>query len=161
MTFYVTDQNTVVIVLLLFGAFCGVLRDIIIAKRRVFHAGVVIAFFEDLIFCILLTAVYHMIVFVTNYGYVRWYEFVSVFAGFLLYRISFGKIFGELFYRILLLMKRIIMIILKPFAVVIVRVEAFSARLVGFIVSRLYDKRTEIKSAVLMKRQLVLAGKGF
>ena len=92
MSFYVTNQNIVVIVLFLFGTVCGLFRDLITVKRYFVRTTSIVAFFEDLLYCLVLTIIYHITVFVTNYGYVRWYEFASLFAGFATYRVTLSKI---------------------------------------------------------------------
>ncbi|MBR5309148.1 MAG: spore cortex biosynthesis protein YabQ [Clostridia bacterium] len=92
MTFYVTDQKTVVIALLVFGAAAGILRDTVLAWRRLVPTGKIAEFFQDILLCLSLVSAYHMIAFVTNYGYVRWYGIASTFAGFFLYRATLSPL---------------------------------------------------------------------
>ena len=114
MTFYVTNQNTVVFVLVLFGIVCGFVRDIITVKRRFIPAGAVLSFFEDLVYCLVFTLLYHITVFVTNYGYVRWYEFASLFAGFLLYRFTLSRAVITLFCAVIAFIIKIFGVLLMP-----------------------------------------------
>ena len=56
MTFYVTDQKTVVIALLVFGAAAGILRDTVLAWRRLVPTGKIAEFFQVILLCLSLVS---------------------------------------------------------------------------------------------------------
>lgn len=115
MTFYVTNQNFVILCLFLLGFALGVLFDAFSVKRIFIRTPQILLVAEDLIFSLLALIFFLITIFITNYGYVRWYEFLSLLCGFLLYKffISYFVISASVF--IIRLILRVAGIILFPF----------------------------------------------
>ncbi|MBR3994354.1 MAG: spore cortex biosynthesis protein YabQ [Clostridia bacterium] len=161
MTFYVTNQNTVVFVLVLFGIFCGFVRDIITVKRRFIRTGAILSFFEDLIYCLIFTVLYHITVFVTNYGYVRWYEFASLFAGFSLYRFTISKAVITVLCALIGFITKIIRILLKPVMTLVKIIYKKATALLCVILRFCYKKRVVAYSKRMCRKHIRLAQGGF
>lgn len=161
MTFYVTNQNTVVLVLMLLGAVSGLIRDIVKVKRRFVRTGKILEFLEDFICCVILTFVYHITVFVTNYGYVRWYEFAGLILGFALYRMTISNLAVRVISTVAGLLQKLLRLLISPI------VSAFKVAAAAFI--RVYMKLTMVlrkkyiakKSERMKKMYLDMARNGF
>lgn len=161
MTFYVTDQNTVVFAFAVFGAIAGVLRDITVVKRQIMPTGAILRFIEDILYCMLLTALYHVLAFVVNYGYVRWYEFASAFIGFLLYRKIFGSVLRKLLYNFASAVIKMFGLVLKPLVSVLVKMSALINTCSAGVRIYIYGKRLSLKSVVICRKSLAAAKNGF
>ena len=161
MTFYVTNQNTVVLVLTLLGAVSGVIRDIVKVKRRFARTGKILEFAEDFICCIILTFVYHMAVFVTNYGYVRWYEFACLVVGFALYRITISSLVVKALSFVAGLVQRLVRLIMRPIAMAFKMTKKAFAGLYMRFSRMLRKKYIAEKSKRMQKMYLDLARSGF
>ncbi len=165
MTFYVTDQNRVVLVLILLGALFGFLRDIIKIKRYFIKTGSILRNAEDIVYCIVFAFVYHITVFVTNYGYVRWYEFAGTVLGFMLYRMTLSVpvigIMKKVLSLVFGLVRRILLVVLSPvlfvFKIVAGIVKKYLLRFGGV----LYKRVVKILSEIAASKQLKAARKGF
>lgn len=161
MTFYVTNQNTVVLVLTLLGAVSGIIRDIVKVKRRFVRTGKILEFFEDFICCIVLTFIYHMTVFVTNYGYVRWYEVAGLILGFGLYRITVSDIFVKVLSAFAELLHKLIKLVAYPVVRIFKMVSSVFMRIYAKIATALLKKYTVRKSGIMEKRYIDMARVGF
>lgn len=136
MTFYVTDQNTVVVFLVILGVIFGLASDIVKVKRHFIPTGKLIRFTEDFLYCILCTFLYQITVFVLNYGYVRWYEFAGVMVGYLLYVLLFEDAFMHIIIWIVNKMLRILSILMRPF----VRLRSMAVKCIRRSYARISDK---------------------
>ncbi|MCQ2399386.1 MAG: spore cortex biosynthesis protein YabQ [Clostridia bacterium] len=76
-----------------FGIFCALIYDIVrvFRKKRRIKRDAPIVFLEDILFFIFIGVSVSIIFFVYNYGRVRLFAFVSLFAGFAIYRISLSR----------------------------------------------------------------------
>jgi len=157
MTFYVTDQNRVFVVLLVLGAVFGVLRDLLNVKRCFVKSGTLTEFAEDFICCIIFALLYHITVFAVNYGYVRWFEFAGVFLGFFAYRMTVGVFVYEALCRAVGLVIRIIKLLLSP----VVKVFMFLKALATVLYERYSIAMIRISSERVCKKQLNEAKYGF
>lgn len=96
MTFYVTNQNTVIGVMLLVGVFAGILYDLFTVKRILLKTPAAMLFFEDILFCLIVCTVFVFSIFITNYGYVRWFECAAFLSGLGIYRFFISQIFVKM-----------------------------------------------------------------
>ena len=89
MTFYVTNQNTVFASLLVLGVFLGILFDLFYVPVSICRRIRFFVFLLDFIYCLTCCILFIIVIYITNYGYVRWYEFLSVALGMGIYRVVF------------------------------------------------------------------------
>ncbi len=161
MTFYVTNQNNVVFSLALVGVLFGVLWDLFEIKRTFLRTGKILIFFEDLLYFALFTVVFVMTVFVTNYGYIRWYEFVGVFSGFAFYKAFFSKTVVAVISFFIRLLGRIIAAVLNPFFWLFRRVGKIICFWYFAVCKILNEKRLKVNHLKMKKKYLGLSEKGF
>lgn len=161
MTFYVTDQNRVVFALFLFGIFCGFMRDIITVKRKVIGTVIFTEIPEDIIYCALMTFLYFMVIFVTNYGYVRWYEFASLSAGFALYRLTLSGIVVRMLSFVLEKLLKITGAVLKFVLSPMVFLARLLKKRIFIVVAFCSEKEMRRRSEAVLKRHLKKAENGF
>ncbi len=91
MTFYIPEQLPVILSMLLLGAFFGVVYDLFGVKRCFMTQSFRWLFIEDFLLSFFFCLCFILVVFVVNYGMLRWYEFFFCLAGFLLYRLTLGE----------------------------------------------------------------------
>ncbi len=165
MTFYVTDQNFVVLSLIILGAVFGFLWDVFGVVLHKAGAGYVIKSIAELVLCLVFGFVYQVTVFVTNYGYVRWYEIVGTVSGFLIYRLTLSKTIRKILAAIISIVAGIVGKVLSALMYPLRRIakklwqvlrSSFSA-----VAERLSDKGMQIYSAIAVKKQLKFSKKGF
>lgn len=120
MTFYVTNQNTVIAVMLLVGVFAGILYDLFAVKRLILKTPAVLLFIEDILFCMIVCAVFVLAVFITNYGYVRWYECAAFLLAAGVYRFFVSQAFVKVLYTslkfLICFVKKTVLLLIAPLA---------------------------------------------
>ena len=114
MTFYVTDQNIVVLSLFLLGAALGLCYDLLRLKRQFLRPSAFMGSLGDLLFWLIVTALFILTIHITNYGYVRWYEFVAAGAGFLLYRAALSSLVLKALRFVVICILRTVRFLLNP-----------------------------------------------
>lgn len=165
MTFYVTNQNNVVLWLFIIGAIIGVIYDIFKVKREIFGKKLIIYIVDDLLFSLLYTTILVFAIFLTNYGYVRWYEIVAALFGFFLYKVTVSNLFvraATLIIRFILkILKAIIAFLLKPVTVILSFTVMCIKRICSLIFRKYQVKKAKNNSKKKLKRELILSRKGF
>ncbi len=165
MTFYVTDQNIVVLILMLSGVLFAFFRDILKVKRHFLKSGKVLTFIEDFLYCAVCGFVFQITVFVTNYGYVRWYEFAGVIFGFGLYRILLEELILKIIISVTGLIagavSYILGIVLSPVRFVFLRITKVFKKCYFVLYEKFMQRRLKIYSDKAEKRLLEFSGKGF
>lgn len=165
MTFYVTNQNYVVLCLFVIGVVIGVVYDIFNIKREIFGKKLIFYYLDDLLFSFIYTTIFVFAIFLTNYGYVRWYEIASALIGFIIYKSTISNIFVKLTTEairfVLKILKVIIGIILKPVIAILSFVISFIKKIYLLILRKIEKEKLENNSKKRLKRELILSGKGF
>lgn len=161
MTFYVTNQNNVVFSLAIVGVLFGFLWDVFEIKRIFLRTGKILIFFEDLLYFALFTIVFVMTVFVTNYGYIRWYEFMGVLSGFVLYKVFFSKTVVAVISFFIKLAGRIITAVLRPFVLLFRRAVKFICFWYFVCCKILNEKKLKTNHLKMKKKYFVLSENGF
>lgn len=161
MTFYVTNQNNVVFSLAIVGVLFGVLWDVFEIKRAFLRSGKILIFFEDLLYFALFTIVFVMTVFVTNYGYIRWYEFVGVLCGFAFYKAFFSKTVVAVISFFIRLARRIIGAVLRPFVWLLRRAVKIVCFLYFACCKILNEKKLKKNHLKMKKKYFGLSENGF
>lgn len=98
---------------LLFGAFCGAVYDAVRAVRFFLtedkKGSLWAANVFDVLYSVFLAASYSIMVYLVNSGKNRWYLLFSAAAGFVLYRVSVGRIVLPLLKRTAAILRRILL----------------------------------------------------
>lgn len=162
MTFYVTDQNFVVLSLIILGIISGFVWDIFRCIGQFFKIGYVLSNITDFLLCILFAFAYQITVFVTNYGYVRWYEFAGAFLGIMLYRLALSKIVTTVLMSVISICSgiigKVISAVLHPFVKLARGIRSIAMK---YVFSKLFILMTEIFANIAAGKQISLAAKGF
>ncbi len=165
MTFYTTNQNYVVLWLFIIGAVIGTIYDIFKVKREIFGKKLIFYIIDDLLFSLIYTTVFVFAIFLTNYGYVRWYEIVAAVFGFILYKVTLSNLFvrtATLIIRFILkVLKSIIALFLKPVAVILSFAVTSFKRIFSLILSKYQVKKAKSNSKNMLRREINLSRKGF
>lgn len=90
--FYPPDQTRVFLVLFIFGVVVGFVYDAFRIKRCLFGCSSLVLFLDDLVFSIVSVIAFLFIVFWSNNGIVRWYEFFFTLLGFYFYLITVSRL---------------------------------------------------------------------
>ena len=165
MTFYVTNQNTVVLVLFLFGAFFAFLRDIIRVKRSLISVCTFVEAFEDFLYCVVFAFAYRVTVFVANYGYVRWYEICACAGGFAFYRLVLSVVVTKMLRTVILatvtLIRKVFLFLSSPFVFVAKKLYRMLCKKMQAIHKKVEAGMIKHHSDVTMRKQLKSARYGF
>ena len=156
---------------LLFGLFAGALFDVFrimrIARRSFGRASLprflrfgdgILCFFADMIYWLMLAAAYSVFIYHRAYGRLRLGSLLCVGVGFFVWHYTLGRLMILTADRIIALVRRIvgfiISVTLKPIFCALVFLVR---RLLGI----LYRIRTAFYHRRTLKRELLLAGRGF
>lgn len=165
MTFYVTDQNRVVLTMIVLGAVFGLLWDILRIKRYFIKTGYWWIFAEDLVFCVVFAFVYHIAVFAANYGYVRWFQAAGAGLGFALYRLMLSdavmKILITVTAAVSAVIYRVMSVVLHPFIVIAERLWCILKGFFNRVYLRFQSGFVKVLSDIEAKRQIKIAAGGF
>ncbi len=165
MTFYVTNQNYVVLILFALGAALAILYDAFAIKRAFIKTNTILLIFDDLLFCFISCIAFLAVIFITNYGYIRWYEIIFTLSGFLLYRLIFSKFIIKITVSVLRVifnaLIKTVVLILTPLKFVISKLFVLFKKICSVLMVRLYQCRIKSKSNRRMKSDKKLSLKGF
>lgn len=165
MTFYVTNQNTVIAVLFSVGVFAGVLYDLFTVKRTLLKTPAAVLFIEDILFCLVLCTVFVFSVFITNYGYVRWYEYAAFLFGFGVYRFFVSWLFVKVLLALLKVfigaVKKIVIFLVTPLVAVVGKLVHILLKLIGLILEKTRENSVKTYSKRRKKREIRLSIRGF
>ncbi len=93
MEFSIAQEAYVFLASVLCGVFISVIYDILRVIRSYVKTTHAVTNTQDIIFWCIALIIMFFTVFHTNHGYVRWYEFLGVFLGALLYFLTLSKAF--------------------------------------------------------------------
>ena len=93
MEFSIAQEAYVFLASVLCGVLIGVIYDILRVMRSYVKTTHAVNDVQDIVFWCIALIIMFFTVFHTNQGYVRWYEFLGVFLGALLYFLTMGKVF--------------------------------------------------------------------
>lgn len=110
----VENQAYLFLVFSLTGVFIGALFDIFRALRKSFKTSNIITYIEDIIFWILTGTLIIYNIWYFNDGEIRIYMFLGIIIGILIYLLTLSTIFSKISVLIFNLIKRIIILPLKP-----------------------------------------------
>ncbi|MGE4282578.1 MAG: spore cortex biosynthesis protein YabQ [Clostridia bacterium] len=118
----VTNQAYIFLSSIVGGLIIGLVFDIFRILRRVIKTVNFITYIQDILFWIIVTMIIFLLVFVTNDGELRWYEFLGVVLGIIFYNLLFSTYVIKISVTIINFIKKSILLILKvllfPFAII-------------------------------------------
>ena len=104
----VTNQAYLFLIFTINGIIIGLLFDIFRILRRSFKTSDVITYLQDILFWILTGFILLYSIFTFSNGEIRFYMFLGVFLGCLIYMLIFSKYFININVKIILVLKKVI-----------------------------------------------------
>lgn len=118
----VTNQAYLFLVFTINGIIIGILFDIFRILRRSFKTADIITYIQDIFFWLLTGLILLYSIFTFSNGEIRFYMFLGVFLGCLLYMLIFSKYFISINVKLILtikkIFKKIISIIILPIKII-------------------------------------------
>lgn len=119
----ITNQAYLFLIFTINGIIIGILFDIFRILRRSFKTADIITYTQDILFWILTGIILLYSIFTFSNGEIRFYMFLGVFIGCLIYMLIFSKYFIQINVKIILTIKKIvgkiISIIIFPIKIII------------------------------------------
>ncbi len=109
----ITNQAFIFLSSVAAGLIVGFVFDIFRILRKVIKTSNVITYIEDILFWILVAIIIFILVFVTNNGELRWYEFLGVALGVIFYHLLFSMYIIKISVKIINIIKKIVISILR------------------------------------------------
>ena len=115
----VANQANLFLIFTINGIVIGILFDIFRILRKSFKTSDIVTYMQDILFWILTGFILLYSIFTFSNGEVRFYMFLGVFLGCLIYMILFSKYFININVKIIKIIKKITSIILTPIKLLI------------------------------------------
>lgn len=142
------------------GICCGIVYDFIRIIRRIFNPGKAGVLILDVLFWILCAIFTFCMLFLINYGRIRWYEWFSIALGAGVYFLSASPMVTEGGTAFFLLLFKVLKFIIKPIFSLIRPVLAFFAKIKGKISEKIVKNRlTTARFWFKIKKRMVFYGK--
>ena len=109
----ITNQAYLFLVFIINGIIIGILFDVFRILRRSFRTSDIITHTQDVLFWILTGVILLYSIFTFSNGEIRFYMFLGVFIGCVIYMLLFSKYFINVNVKIMLILKKIIKTIFK------------------------------------------------
>ena len=129
----VTNQAYLFLIFTINGIIIGLLFDIFRILRRSFKTSDIVTYVQDLLFWVLTGFILLYSIFTFSDGEVRFYMFLGVFLGCMIYMIIFSKYFININVKIIKVIKKIVSIIFTPIKLLIKFVKKILIRPINFI----------------------------
>lgn len=159
----VINQAYLFLIFTINGIVIGLLFDIFRILRRSFKTSDGITYIQDILFWILTGFILLYSIFTFSNGEVRFYMFLGVFLGCLIYMIIFSKYFININVKIILMLKKIISkiisIIIFPINIIIKIIKKIFFKPTNFITINIKkfksDCRKKIKNILKLQKNKV------
>ena len=133
----VTNQAYLFLIFTVNGIIIGLLFDIFRILRRSFKTSDIITYIQDILFWILTGLILLYSIFTFSNGEIRFYMFLGVFLGCLIYMLAFSKYFIKINVKIILVFKKIIgkliSIIIFPIKILIRFIKKIFFKPINFV----------------------------
>lgn len=157
----VINQAYLFLIFTINGIVIGILFDIFRILRRGFKTSDIITYIQDILFWILTGLILLYSVFTFSNGEIRFYMFLGVFIGCLLYMLMFSKYFVETNVKILLIIKniigKVISVVIFPIKIVINFIRKIFFKPIKFITINI--QKIKINSQKKLKNPIKLQKK--
>lgn len=152
----VTNQAYLFLIFTINGIIIGLLFDIFRILRRSFKTSDLITYVQDILFWILTGLILLFSIFTFSNGEVRFYMFLGVFLGCLIYMLLFSKYFIDINVKIIMIIKNIVIKILTiitfPLKLIIKFIRKIFFKPINFVTINI--KKIELKSQKKIKNIL-------
>lgn len=129
----VINQANLFLIFTINGIAIGILFDIFRILRKSFKTSDIVTYMQDLLFWILTGFILLYSIFTFSNGEVRFYMFLGVFLGCLIYMILFSKYFININVKIIKIIKKIVSIIFIPINLTIKFIKKLIIKPINFI----------------------------
>lgn len=157
----VTNQAYLFLIFTINGIIIGLLFDIFRILRRSFKTSDIITYMQDVLFWILTGFILLYSIFIFSNGEIRFYMFLAVFLGSLIYMLIFSKYFIEINVKIILIFKnvigKILAIIIFPIKIIMKFMKKIFFKPIKFITINI--KNTKVNCQKKIKNILKLQKK--
>lgn len=118
----VTNQAFIFLSSVIGGLIIGFVFDVFRIFRRVVKTANIVIGLQDILFWILVSIILFGLIFITNNGELRWYEFLGVILGVIFYNLIFSMYVMKVSVAAINLIKKVLLLIIKillyPFAMI-------------------------------------------
>lgn len=147
----VINQANLFLIFTINGIAIGILFDIFRILRKSFKTSDFVTYMQDLLFWILTGFILLYSIFTFSNGEVRFYMFLGVFLGCLIYMILFSKYFININVKIIKIIKKIVSIIFTPINLTIKFIKKLLIKPINFITINI--SKFKIKSQNKLKNR--------
>ena len=147
----VINQANLFLIFTINGIAIGILFDIFRILRKSFKTSDIVTYMQDLLFWILTGFILLYSIFTFSNGEVRFYMFLGVFLGCLIYMILFSKYFININVKIIKIIKKIVSIIFTPINLTIKFIKKLIIKPINFITINI--SKFKIKSQNKLKNR--------
>ena len=148
----ITNQANLFLIFTINGLVIGILFDIFRILRKSFKTSDIVTYIQDILFWILTGFILLYSIFTFSNGEVRFYMFLGVFLGCLIYMILFSKYFININVKIIKIIKKIVSFIFTPIKLLIKFIKKILIRPINFITINI--SKFKIKSQNKLKNVL-------
>lgn len=131
------EQLQSFLIFTILGILIGIIFDIFRILRKTFKTADIITYIQDVIFWIITGGLILLSIFIFNNGELRFYLFIGIFIGLVVYMLSLSKYFIKINVFIINLIKKIIskilQIILKPVKILFIFIKKIIFKPISFI----------------------------
>lgn len=131
------EQLQSFLIFTILGILIGIIFDIFRILRKTFKTADIITYIQDVIFWIITGGLILFSIFIFNNGELRFYLFIGIFIGLVVYMLSLSKYFIKINVFIINLIKKIIskilQIILKPVKIFFIFIKKIIFKPISFI----------------------------
>lgn len=150
----VTNQAFIFLSSIIGGMIVGFVFDIFRILRRVVKTTNFITHLEDILFWLLVSIIIFTLVFVTNDGELRWYEFLGVILGVIFYNLLFSHFVIKVSVSVINFIKKIIALIIKIVLfplVIIYKIFKRPCKALGRFMKKLFKNVMRVIKAIVKK----------
>lgn len=138
------------------GIIIGILFDIFRILRKSFKTNDLFTYVEDILFWILTGIILLYSIFTFSNGEIRFYMFLGIFLGCIIYMLLISKYFIEINVKIILSIKKVISIILSPIIYIIKIIKKLFFKPIHFMtinIQKIYINRNKNRTKEAIKQQ--------
>lgn len=148
----VTNQAYLFLVFTINGIIIGLLFDIFRILRRSFKTSDIVTYLQDILFWVLTGFILLYSIFTFSNGEIRFYMFLGVFLGCLIYMLIFSKYFININVKIILILKKVIgkilSIIIFPIKMTIKFIKKIFFKPINFVTINIKKFKTNYQKKI-------------
>lgn len=148
----VTNQAYLFLVFTINGIIIGLLFDIFRILRRSFKTSDIVTYLQDILFWVLTGFILLYSIFTFSNGEIRFYMFLGVFLGCLIYMLIFSKYFININVKIILILKKVIgkilSIIIFPIKMIIKFIKKIFFKPINFVTINIKKFKTNYQKKI-------------